>query len=287
MLFRSRQVNIDIRRNSDGKLLNWHFDESGNLYLPALPDLVGNTGIVFADGTVQTTAATGNSVAELTGDGYASGTGFKRTVYTNYTGYQGGESTTVWIKPADAVGVNDGDTITFRDGNVRTITGNVAGSDGGGDYVQLSWTDPIPYGDFEPAYPLTITTADYVPETKLTARIIPDASTQGSGQYMDVYVGGAQVLDRKHVHMAGHSADTELFLGTDNNFVSAKDAGASPARVNLQSENDITITNTSLRMSQGTTFVSVYGDGENRNLQNNQSDIALSVITAEIGRAHV
>ena len=132
-----RQVNIDIRRNSDGKLLNWHFDESGNLYLPAQPDLVGTAGIVFADGTVQTTAATGNSVAELTGDGYASGTGFKRTVYTNYTGYQGGESTTVWISPADAIGVNDGDTITFRDGNVRTITGNVAGNDGGGDYVQL------------------------------------------------------------------------------------------------------------------------------------------------------
>lgn len=53
-----RQINLDIRLDN-GNILNWHLDTSGNLYLPADPDVVGSSGIVFGDGTVQTTAATG------------------------------------------------------------------------------------------------------------------------------------------------------------------------------------------------------------------------------------
>lgn len=55
-----RQINLDIVR-TDGNILNWHLDESGNLYLPADPSVSSNAGIVFGDGTVQTTAATPNS----------------------------------------------------------------------------------------------------------------------------------------------------------------------------------------------------------------------------------
>ena len=53
-----RQINLDIVQTS-GNILNWHFDESGNLYLPADPAVSSVSGIVFGDGTVQTTAATG------------------------------------------------------------------------------------------------------------------------------------------------------------------------------------------------------------------------------------
>ena len=91
---------------------------------------------------------------------------------------------------------------------------------------------------------------------------------------MKVYAGYNVVppnppMDNLHIHMAGGQENVELFLGTDNNFVSAKEAGNSPAAVNLKSENDINVINTNLRLTRkGSSWVSIYGDGENQNIRN-------------------
>ena len=194
---------------------------------------------------------------------------------TNIRTDEFGENTSLFVKNSDVAGINVGDTVTFRNGDVRTITS----LDAGADYTWIYWDGDVAGSEMNPRYPVTVTTQDYAPETKLTARIKPDLSTEGSGQYMDVYVGGSQVLDNKHVHMAGHGVDTEVFLGTDNNFVSSKEAGNSPARVNLKSENDITVTDSNLRMTRGSTWLSVYGDGINRNSHNGAYDLAWNVVT--------
>ena len=166
-------------------------------------------------------------------------------------GYQGGESTSVLFNKADLLGETFaiGDTITFRNGEVRTIT-SYDDTYNENTQVAVGWDTNVEGGDLNPRYPITLTTSNYVAETKLTARIKPDSMLVGSGQYMEVYAGGPTVLEQKHIHMAGANADTGLFLGTDNNFVSAKEAGLSPARVNLKSENDITVTDTNLRMTR-------------------------------------
>ncbi|CAB4133290.1 hypothetical protein UFOVP257_118 [uncultured Caudovirales phage] len=59
-----RQINLDIRLDNDN-ILNWHFDTSGNLYLPADPAVSSVSGIVFGDGTVQTTAG-GRATGDVT-----------------------------------------------------------------------------------------------------------------------------------------------------------------------------------------------------------------------------
>jgi hypothetical protein len=229
------------------------------------------------DSTLSSGGGTGSS-AELVGDGYANGTGYKRVVYTDWQGYQGGESNGVLVAGSDVFGIQVGDTITFRNGEVRTITSFDTGYD---PQVYVQWADSVDGSWDNPRFPMTFTSANYVAETKSTARIKPDDFLVGSGQYMEVYAGGPTVVDQKHIHMAGANADTELFLGTDNNFVSAKEAGLSPARVNLKSENDITVSDTNLRMSRGNTWVSVYGDGINRNQHSGTYDLTWNVIESD------
>lgn len=247
-------------------------DSSGIIHLPAGGDIVDSNGTSVLGG------GGGGGGAQLIGDGYVPATGTKTVVYTDYQGYQGGENTGVIIPTYKVNAFTVGDTITFRNGEVRTIT---AVDPNFGDNTWIQWGEAVA-GDWNnPRFPMTFTTATYIPETKLTARIKPDLSTEGSGQYIDVYVGGTQVLDHKHVHMAGHEADTELFLGTDNNFISTKEAGISPAQVNLKSENDITVSDTNLRMTRGNTWVSVYGDGENRDWRTYTQDLTWNVIESD------
>lgn len=220
----------------------------------------------------------GGTGAQLVGDGYVDSTGSKVTVYSDYQGYQGGESNGVILLTSQVNAFTVGDSITFRNGEVRAISE----VQNWGDNTWVRWTDAVEGDTFNnPRFPMTFTSADYVAETKLTARIKPDLSTEGSGQYMDVYVGGTQVLDHKHVHMAGHDVDTELFLGTDNNFVSTKEAGSSPARVNLKSENDITVSDTNLRMSRGSTWVSIYGDSYNKDWRNFSQDLSWDLVETD------
>ena len=263
--------------NTAGNSKRWSFDYNGDLTLPPDGDIKNSTGSSVLGGD-------NGPTAQLVGDSYVSGTGYKYTVYTDLDGYQGGESDGVLVANSSyAVG----DTVTFRNGEIRTLT-SVQVDFGDPGVTWIEWNASVDGSNSDPRFPITVTSDDYAPETKLTARIKPDLSTEGSGQYMDVYVGGNAVLDNKHVHMAGHGADTELFLGTDNNFVSAKDAGASPARVNLKSENDITVSETNLRMTRGSTWANVYGDGENRNLHNSTYDLAWgSVDTDEQGNYYV
>ena len=219
--------------------------------------------------------------SELIGDGYVASTGYQRTVYSNYQGYQGGESTSVLVNASDLMGATFavGDTITFRNGEVRTI--NWYDDTNYGPQVAVGWDTDVAGGDDNPRYPITLTTSNYVAEVKKTARIKPDDTLVSSGQYVNVYAGGPTVIEKKHIHMAGANADTELFLGTDNNFVSSKEAGLSPARVNLKSENDITVTDTNLRMTRGSTWVSVYGDGINRDSHNGWYDLTWNVIDSD------
>lgn len=69
-----KQVNIDIvtpGTNGDpATVINWHFDENGNVYLPSQPTFtsspaVASTGIVFGDGSFQTTSAEGQTTVYL------------------------------------------------------------------------------------------------------------------------------------------------------------------------------------------------------------------------------
>lgn len=242
-------------------------DSNGVIHLPVGGDIVDSNGTSVLGGG-----------AQLVGDGFVAGTGSKVIVYSDYQGFQGGESTGVIIPTSKVNAFTVGDIITFRNGEVRTISGVDPNF---GDNTWVQWNESVT-GDWNnPRFPMTFTSADYIPDTKLTARIKPDLSTEGSGQYMNVYVGGTQVLDHKHVHMAGHEADTELFLGTDNNFISTKEAGRSPAHVNLKSENDITVSETNLRMSRGNNWVSVYGDGQNREWRDNTQDLTWNVIESD------
>ena len=58
-----------------------------------------------------------SSASELVGDGAVASSGYKTTVYTNWQGYQGGESGSDWFAYTADVAV--GDTLTFRNGEVR------------------------------------------------------------------------------------------------------------------------------------------------------------------------
>ena len=211
------------------------------------------------------------TVAELIGNGAQPRVGLKKVIYTNTSGYQGGEETSAMVGASNYSGFAVGDTITFRNGEVRTI------SDFDGDYIE--WVGVVPgstnNSGNNPRYPLTLTTSDYADITKSTVRIKPDAiEADSQDQYMKVYAGFNVVppnppLDNLHIHMAGGQENVELFLGTDNNFVSAKEAGNAPAAVNLKSENDINVINTNLRLTRkGSSWVSIYGDGENQNIRN-------------------
>lgn len=263
-------ASVNIVTNQDANQKTWEFD--------------GNGGLTFPDGTTQTTAYTGQSSggAQLVGNGYVAGTGNKVTVYTNNQGYQGGESTSLLFNISSLNGTTFavGDTITFRNGEVRTIT-SYDDTYNENTQVAVGWNDEVAGNEFNPRYPVTFTSQNYVPEVKKTARIKPDENLVSSGQFMDIYAGTPTMLDKKHIHMAGHNVDTELFLGTDNNFVSSKEAGLSPARVNLKSENDITVSDTNLRMTRGNTWVSIYGDSYNTDWRDNNQDLSWDLVETD------
>ena len=259
------EVNVYTTSNSH----QWIFKNDGSLQLPVGGDIRDSNGVSILGG--------GSGGAELQGNGYVAETGVKRTVYSNWLGKQGGESTSLSVLPADASGIAVGDTVTFRNGEIRTITELYSYE----DHSEIYWDVAVDGNGTNPRYPVVLQTTNYVAETKKTARIKPDMDTEGSGQYMDVYVGGSMVLDNKHVHMAGHEPNTELFLGTDNNFVSVKEAGVAPASVNLKSENDITVSETNLRMTRGSTFFSAYGDGDNRNVHGNTNNLTWNVVCSD------
>ena len=244
-----------------------------------------NEWVFKNDGSLQ--LPNGNSIngAELIGDGSTSITGFTTIVYTDWNGGQGGEAdgngNQDWFTSSDVTGVEVGDTITFQQGEVRTISGV---SDQG-SYTVIDWSgDAVTGSDTLPRYPVTITSSDYVAPIKNTARIKPDSTAAVDyGQYVDIYAGGiSQVIDSKHIHMAGHNAEVELFLGTDNNYVATKEAGTAPAGVRLHSENDVSVESSNLRIDRkGSSWAAVYGDGDNYNQEAHNSDLAFGPVTVD------
>ena len=257
---------VHIYTSSNGSNYNneWVFKNDGSLQLP-------NGG--FING------------AELIGDGSSAGTGFKRTVYTDYFNGQGGEAdgngNQDWFYTTDVTGVEVGDTITFRQGEVRTIS-NVTVN---GLYTAIDWSgDAVTGSDTLPRYPVTITSSDYSAPEKKKARIKPDLTAANDwGHYMDIYAGGGSpVIDSKHIHMSGHTGEIELFLGTDSNYVSAKEAGTAPAGVRLHSENDVAVESSNLRINRkGSTWAAVYGDGNNVTSDGNTSNLTFDCIAVD------
>jgi hypothetical protein len=221
-------------------------------------------------------------LSELVGDGAVASTGYKTTVYTDWNGYQGGEAGSDWFPYTEQIAV--GDTLTFRNGEVRTVT-DVNQSPGG--HTAVVWNGTVDGSDTNPRYPIVITSSVYVEAVKNTARIKPDTDAATDfDQYMDIYAGQVPVvntpIDSKHIHMAGHTGEVELFLGTDNNYVSVKEAGTTSASVNLHSENDVSVVDSNLRLNRkGSSWASVYGDGENHNLHNQTYDVSWATITVD------
>lgn len=261
---------VELRANNAG----WLFKPNGDLQLPAAGDIVDSNG----------DSVLGNA-SELIGDGSAAGIGFTRTVYTDYFDRQGGEAdgnaNGDWFYTTDVTGVETGDTITFQQGEVRTIS-NVTVN---GLYTDIEWSGGAVTGsDTSPRYPVTITSSDYSAPIKATARVKPDSTAAGNySQYMDIYAGGASpVIDSKHIHMSGHTGEIELFLGSDNNYVAAKEEGTAPAGVRLHSENDVTVESSNLRINRkGSTWSAVYGDGQNVNSVSNTNDLTFGPIAVD------
>jgi hypothetical protein len=271
--YNGNSVNHNMYLNNGGLSINI------NSNMPPVPGgwapwQFGTDGaLTFPDGTKQTTGAP----SEMLGNGAQAQVGTKRTVLTDWNDYQGGEwdgaTEEDWFKPDDVAGVSAGDIITFRGGEVRTIDH----VDTVGGYTRLRWTGPIINDGAKPRFPLTITSADYVEAVKSTVRLKPDnAVASAYNQYVDIYAGGGvPEIDNRHIHMKGHDGNVELFLGTDSNYVSTKEAGITPAAVNLHSENDINVVDTNLRLNRkGSTWAAVYGDGENYNFRNNNWDVS-------------
>ena len=230
------------------------------------------------------------SDADLIGNGAADKIGYKYTVYTDSSNYQGGEDNPgVILKDNPDHPYTVGDLITFRNGEQRTITSVQTGySD-----TWVQWSGPVAGSDENPRFPITVQSSNYAPETKPTARIKPDLTEANAhDQYMKIYAGSPgptptdpgtpPLVDSLHIHMAGAQENVELFLGTDANYVSTKETGDTPAGVRLHSEVDVAVVDTDLRLDRkGSTWVSVYGDGENVNLHNSTYDLSWSTIAVD------
>lgn len=253
---------------------SWQFKPNGELQLPAAGDIVDSNG----------DSVLGNA-SELIGDGSTAGTGFTRIVYTDWDGGQGGESMSMggedWFATSDVTGVEIGDTITFQQGEVRTISGITVA----GDHAVVTWSGGTVTGSTTlPRYPVTITTSDYAEPVRNIARIKPDnTAADDYDQYVDVYAGQvSSIIDSKHIHMAGHTGEIELFLGTDNNYVATKEAGTAPAGVRLHSENDVSVESSNLRINRkGSSWAAVYGDGKNYNQEVHNSDLTFGPVAVD------
>jgi hypothetical protein len=173
-------------------------------------------------------------------------------------------------------------TITFRNGEVRTINDVTTPSPG---VVLVEWSgSAISSGTTNPCFPITLASADYATAVKPTARIKPNNDLVSLGQYMEIYTGGPTLPDDLgHIHMKGHTGNTELFLGTDSNFVSTKEAGVTPGHVTMRSETEIKVIETAIRTTRnGNTFISNYGDSANYNyVRDALGDLTHDCVTAD------
>ena len=242
---------------------HWIFKNDGALQLPVGGDIRDSTGTSVLGGA--------GSGAQLVGDGYVASTGYQFTYYVDYSGSSsGGASSLTGVLLPAGNSISVGDVITFRTGEVRTIDTITVGPDGGlpPDAILYEWVEEttVESSVTDPAFPITVTSSDYVAVTKPTARIKPDSTYEGLGQWVDIYTGGApsSMDDLGHIHMKGHHGNVELFLGTDDNFVSTKEAGTTPGHVTMRSESEIKVIETDIRTQRnGSTFVSDMGDNVN------------------------
>ncbi len=268
---------VYIETSSNGSSYNneWQFDNGGTLHLPVGGDIVDSNG---------DSVLGGGGDSELVGNGSISSTGYQYTFNVDITGSQvGGASDLTGILLSPFTEILVGHTITFRNGEVRAINSITPVDDGVALY---EWSGDTVSSDFtDPAFPITIQSGDYIPETKPTARIKPNADYVSLGQYMEIYTGGGPTTmdDLGHIHMKGHTGNVELFLGTDDNFVSTKEAGTTPGHVTMRSETEIKVIETAIRTTRnGSTFVSTYGDGYNYNWnRDNSSDISHSCVAVD------
>lgn len=240
---------------------HWTFKNDGSLQLPVGGDIVNSDGNSILDG----------AGGDLIGNGFIEGDGYQLTYYVDFTNSSSGGAsslTGVLLPSSDTIQI--GDIIAFRTGETRTIATITVGPDGGLDSgsTLYEWSSggTVESSITDPAFPITISSSDYTENTKPTARIKPNADYVSLGQYMEIYTGGAPSTmdDLGHIHMKGHTGNVELFLGTDNNFVSTKEAGTTPGHVTMRSETDVKVIETDIRTRRnGSTFINDLGDGYN------------------------
>ena len=252
--------NGEINLNTQGSSTNnqWIFKNDGALQLPVGGDIRDSNGV---------SVLTNNG--DLYGNGAIVQVGDTQIVYADYSGSQapngGPTATSIALTNAVSGGFAVGDVITFRTGEIREIT-QVNDDTPSAGFRTFTWVGDVEYSWNDPMFPITVLSADYVAATKPTARIKPDSTYEGLGQWMDIYTGGgpSSMDDLGHIHMKGHHGNVELFLGTDDNFVSTKEAGSTPGHVTMRSESEVKVIETDLRTQRnGSTFVSDMGDNEN------------------------
>lgn len=247
--------NGEVNIYTEGNTNHWIFKNDGALQLPVGGDIRDSNGV----------SVLGASNGDLIGSGGIDQIGTRQIVYTDFEGSQApnGGPTATSITLTQTFAAND--VIEFRTGEVRTITQVDLDTPSAG-LNTYTWVGDVEYDFDNPMFPITVLSADYVAATKPTARIKPNSSYVGLGQYMEIYTGSepSTMDDLGHIHMKGHHGNVELFLGTDDNFVSTKEAGNTPGHVTMRSESEIKVIETDLRIHRnGSTFVSDMGDNVN------------------------
>jgi len=218
----------------------------------------------------------------LSGAGKTDQVGDKTTVYSN--------SNNELYFSDNSVDINNynlsftpvvGDYIITAEGKRLNIT-NVSG----GDPYTFEWEETY-YVNHDTYtnqfFPITFYSSDYAPSTTDKAEIIPDPiQHEYYDQAMKIYGGGPPAnIDQNHVHMAGKNGNVELFLGTDNNFVSTKEAGDVPGRVRLKSETDVAVDESTFSFRRHGSWIMSYGDDENLDVFSTGWDLQFTVVDVD------
>ena len=208
----------------------------------------------------------GNSIP-LSGSGATDQIGYKSVVYQSTSDITFSDYSVIIYGYQILFAPGVGDYIITAEGKRLVITNSNYNEFA--DTYTLSWAED--YYDGHDYYnngfwPITIYSDDYTPATTDKAWIKPDRiQYETYGQGMKIYGGGPPAnVDENHVHMTGKTGNVELFLGTDDNFVSTKEAGDVPGRIKMKSETDVSVEETPLGFRRHGSWIFAHGDDENR-----------------------
>ena len=223
----------------------------------------------------------GGNALPLSGSGATDQVGYKSVVYKSVNDLAFSDYSVIINGYQLLFSPGVGDYIITAEGKRLVITNSYW--DEGLDQYTLSWDEN--YYDGHDYYvngfwPITVYSDDYAPATTDKAWIKPDRLQYNNyGQGMKIYGGGPPAnVDENHVHMTGKTGNVELFLGTDDNFVSTKEAGDVPGRIKMKSETDVSVEDTPFAFRRHGSWVFAHGDDENKDQWGYEHDIYLNVV---------